>query len=92
MKQKAGKLRYDLIPPLLLQELARVFTFGADKYDDDDWIQAVEDDPRAYKDATMRHWESYRMGESHDSESHIHHLSHGMTNMGILLYNELKEE
>lgn len=36
-KDDAGKLRFDLIPVYPLEELARVYTLGAGKYDDHNW-------------------------------------------------------
>lgn len=36
-KNDEGKLRFDLIPVYPLEELARVYTLGAGKYDDHNW-------------------------------------------------------
>ena len=36
-KDDDGKLRYDLIPPLALEEVVRVLTFGAEKYGPNNW-------------------------------------------------------
>ena len=37
IKNDEGKLRFDLIPVYPLEELARVYTLGAGKYDDHNW-------------------------------------------------------
>jgi hypothetical protein len=36
-KYDGGKLRYDLIDAYALEQLAAVYTFGAKKYEDDNW-------------------------------------------------------
>lgn len=37
LRYNNGKLRYDLLEPFALQELVRVFTKGAEKYEDNNW-------------------------------------------------------
>lgn len=37
----AGKLRWDLIPPDALEELVRVYTKGAEKYDARNWEKGM---------------------------------------------------
>ena len=37
LKHDQGKLRFDLIPPEALIELAKVLTYGASKYNDRNW-------------------------------------------------------
>ncbi len=41
VKDDLGKIRYDLIPPDALEELARVYTFGAGKYADRNWEKGL---------------------------------------------------
>jgi hypothetical protein len=77
-KDDAGKRRYDLVPPVALAAVADVLTFGAEKYDPENW-RRVPDAPRRYLAAIMRHVEAYRAGERLDPESGLHHLAHAVT-------------
>ena len=36
-KFDGGKLEYGLVPPLALKEMVKVLTFGAQKYERDNW-------------------------------------------------------
>lgn len=72
--KKGQKLeRFDLIPVHPLEELARVYGKGAQKYDDDNWRKGYS--WRLSFGAMMRHaWKFWR-GESIDSETGCHHLA-----------------
>ncbi|MGL5567497.1 MAG: dATP/dGTP diphosphohydrolase domain-containing protein [Plesiomonas sp.] len=88
MKFDGDKLRYDLVPPSAVKALADVFTYGARKYKPHNWQEV--DEPNRYVAALYRHLEAYRMGETHDQESGLHHLAHAMTNCAILLHFDFK--
>lgn len=83
-KFDTGKLRYDLIPPKMMEGLAEVLTFGAAKYGDNNWRAMKEEDLYRTVAATMRHFEAYRSGEIHDPESGMPHLWHVMANITFL--------
>lgn len=83
MKFDGDKLRYDLIPPSAMEALASVLTFGARKYEPNNWRNCKELD--RYVAATMRHFEAYRAGEFFDSDSGYPHLWHAMTNLAFLI-------
>ena len=76
-KFDGGKLEYGLLPPHALKEVVKVLTFGAQKYDRDNW-QKVPDSKRRYFDALQRHVWAWKEGEEFDPESGIHHLAHAM--------------
>ena len=42
MKYDSGKPRYDLLPPELLEEAAKVLTFGAQKYEPRNWEAGMD--------------------------------------------------
>lgn len=84
-KYDEGKLRYDLVPVEAHEALAEVFTYGATKYDDNNW-QSVETE--RYIAAMFRHINAWRKGESFDFESGLHHLKHALTNVAIILWQE----
>lgn len=90
IKFDSDKLRYDLIPPEVLEELAEVLTHGAEKYDDNNWQNLEDFDVRFYA-ALMRHLEAWRAGIHLDSESGLLHLSQALTNCAFLLWKEIKK-
>jgi len=90
MKEDEGKLRYTLIPPSSLKEIARVLEFGAKKYAPNSWA-TVPNALERYTDAIYRHLEAWRSGETHDPESGLHHLSHAACNAVFITHLALKE-
>jgi len=82
-----GKIRYDLIPPKPIEELAKVFTYGSLKYDSDNWRKGM----RWRKNVIgplKRHLEKWIRGEKHDNESGLLHLSHVLWNVCALMEYE----
>jgi len=84
-----GKPRYGLLPPLALQEMARVLTHGAEKYDAGNW-KHVPDSLERYFDALQRHVWAWKMGEKLDPDSGIHHLAHALANVAFLYEHDVK--
>ena len=72
-----GKPRYGLIPPLALAEMVKVLTFGAQKYEPNNW-KYIDSAKERYFDAMERHVWAWKSGEQLDPESGIHHLAHAM--------------
>lgn len=71
--QKGVKLeRYDLIPAEALQELARHYGRGSEKYTDNNWRKGYEWS-KSYA-ALMRHIQAFWMGEDMDEETGSPHL------------------
>ncbi|NJO17714.1 MAG: hypothetical protein HC877_18850 [Thioploca sp.] len=85
------KIRFDLIPFDVLQEVAKVFTFGANKYSVDNW-KNVENYKDRYFAAVMRHLASWRMNELKDKESKLYHLAHAATCIFFLLWFDMKNK
>ena len=73
VKFDGQKLRYDLIPVMPLEELAKVYTFGAIKYGDRNWEKGFT--WCRCLAAAMRHLFEFCKGEDVDSDSGCHHLS-----------------
>lgn len=84
-KLDSGKLRMDLIPPVAIKELARVLTYGAEKYGPNNWHNV---DSERYKAALLRHIIEWMDGEECDQESGLKHLSHALCNVAFLLHKE----
>ena len=73
-KDDHGKLRFDLIPPGALKELAAVYTVGASKYGDRNWEQGLAWG-RVFA-ALQRHLWAFWGGEELDPEDGLSHLAH----------------
>lgn len=76
-KYDGGKVRYELLPPFALEDVAKVLTFGSQKYEDDNW-RVVPEAKRRYMGALKRHIEEYRMGRIFDSETGLPHMAHAI--------------
>lgn len=74
-KDDLGKLRYDLIPPMAMEELARNYTYGANKYGDNNWLIGEGLDRKRVVGAMFRHLWAWLAGEDRDEESGSHHLA-----------------
>jgi hypothetical protein len=88
-KFDGGKLEYGLLPPLALEETVKVLTFGAQKYEPDNW-QFVPDSKRRYFDALQRHVWAWKQGEKDDKESGLPHLAHAMCCLMFLYEHDVK--
>jgi hypothetical protein len=66
--------RFDLLPFDALEEIARVYGFGATKYADDNWLKGYS--WRLSAGAMLRHIAKFMVGEDRDIESGCHHLAH----------------
>jgi hypothetical protein len=72
-KDDTGKLRYDLLPPVPLAEVAKVYTIGAQKYADRNWEKGLQWG-RVYA-ALQRHANVWWAGERNDPADGQHHLA-----------------
>lgn len=85
------KNRVDLLPPLALQRIAEIFTFGANKYSSWDWSKGLSFS-RLYG-ALLRHVFAWFRGERNDPESGKSHLYHaGCCIMMLIEMNELRPD
>lgn len=82
-RDNAGKVRYDLLPYDALHEITLVFTYGALKYDDDNWRKGLG--WRATIGSCMRHLTSWMRGENTDPETGLSHLAHAAANCMMLI-------
>ena len=74
-KDDEEKQRWDLLPLNAVELVVAVLTFGARKYDDDNWRKVVNS-RRRYFAAALRHLKSWRAGERFDDETGLPHLAH----------------
>lgn len=87
-KFDGGKLEYGLLPSQALKATVDVLTFGAQKYDRDNW-KHVPDSQRRYFDALQRHVWAWKEGEILDPESGKHHLAHAICCLMFLLEKDV---
>lgn len=90
-KFDSNKLEYGLLPPYALEATVDVLTFGAQKYERENW-KKVPDSKRRYFDALERHVWAWKKGERFDPESGKHHLAHAMCCLMFLLEKDLFTE
>lgn len=84
MKYDAGKLGYDLIDDAAEAEFVAVLTYGAVKYDPDNWA-LVDDAERRYYAAARRHMAADRRGEIFDEEHGLLALAGAICDLHFLL-------
>lgn len=90
-KYDSGKPHWDLLPLSAVEPMVQVLTFGATKYDANNW-QSLPDYENRYFAACMRHLRAYQSGELVDGESGLSHLAHAMTNIMFLIHKQQKDE
>ena len=84
---------WSLLDLNILEDMVKVLTFGAKKYERDNWKYVDQGEDRYYA-AMMRHMIAHRSGEKLDPESGLPHLAHGMcclTFLSWLNQNEKEE-
>ena len=89
-KHDSGKPLMGAVPPNALLAVARVLTFGAEKYGRDNWRQ-VENAESRYLDAALRHINAYQRGELADPESGESHLAHAVCSLMFMLEMQKRE-
>jgi len=76
-KHDSAKPRYDLLPPIAIDLMAQVMTFGAKKYKPEGW-RTVDNAIQRYQAALLRHSFAMLRGEVLDPESGLPHAAHAM--------------
>lgn len=82
-KYDCGKVRMDLIPLDVVENVGKVLTYGAQKYSDNSW-QNLPDFWKRYKAALLRHLTAIDKGELIDPESGLPHIDHVLCNTVFL--------
>jgi hypothetical protein len=78
--------RWDLFPFDALDEVARVYAFGARKYADDNWLKGYA--WRLSLGALLRHISRWACGEDRDPETGCLHLAHAAWHcLALLTFN-----
>lgn len=81
------KIRLELFSPWFIEEMGRVLTSGAVKYDDHNWAKGIS--TTRLVGAALRHVYAYLKGERNDSEWGYHHLAHAACCCMFLVHQDL---
>ena len=87
-KFDGGKTQFGLMPPFALTEFADVLTYGAKKYNPENW-KWVPDAKRRYFDAAMRHMWAWKCAAKNDPETDLHHMAHAMCCLAFIIDIEM---
>lgn len=83
-KYDSSKSSHDLLPFEALDEVAKVLTYGASKYDRGNWANGLKHSRLI--SAAYRHLGQYNSGEDVDQETGLSHVAHAACNLLFLLY------
>jgi hypothetical protein len=90
LKFDAQKPRMDLLDAHAIEQLAMVLTFGAEKYEAQNWRKGIARGRLIA--AALRHLFTYLKGEDRDPESGLSHVAHAMCCCMFLLGLEHRPE
>jgi len=86
-KDGVTKPQFSLIPQHAILEVAKVFTYGAKKYNAYNYSKGEKN--ITYTDAAMRHINQYLLGKDNDDETGLSHLAHAVSNLLMIIDNEI---
>jgi len=89
LKYDGEKPKMHLLPPKAINEVAKVLTFGARKYDEENW-RKLEDLQSRYSSGALRHIFAHLDSEDLDPESGLSHLAHAICCLLFKLEIELE--
>ena len=89
MKFDGEKPDYSLVPFAALDEVVKVLTYGAKKYDRFNWEKVER---HRYEAAALRHISAYMQGEKYDPETGINHMAHAVCSLMFLTEFDLKDQ
>jgi hypothetical protein len=86
-----GKASMSLIPADALMEVGRVFEFGKQKYDANNWRKGIKYE--RLLSAADRHLKKYcsHLHSDMDDESSINHVAHAIANLLMVLQFDLEK-
>ena len=88
IKYDSAKPKMNLLPPKAILEVAKVLTFGAEKYDAENW-RKLDDLQNRYTAGALRHIFAHMDGEKLDSETGLSHMAHALCCLLFKLEDEL---
>jgi len=88
-KFDSTKPKMYLLPPKATVEVSKVLTFGAEKYDEENW-RHLENAQNRYSGGALRHIFAHLDGELKDEETDCSHLAHAICCLMFKLELELE--
>ena len=79
------KVKMQLLDPTFLEEVAKVFTFGAEKYGENNYKKGLH--VSRCLGALDRHLKSFKVLEDNDPETGLSHLAHAACCLQMIYYN-----
>ena len=89
IKYDGKKPKMHLLPPKAILEVAKVLTFGAQKYDEENW-RKLDNLQARYSSGALRHIFAHIDKEELDPESGLSHLAHAICCLLFKLEIELE--
>jgi len=89
VKYDGEKPKMHLLPPKATLEVAKVLTFGANKYDEENW-RKLDNLQSRYTSGALRHIFAHIDNETLDPESGLSHLAHAICCLLFKLEIELE--
>lgn len=83
LKFDSEKPDLTMVPPELVEAVAKVMGYGAKKYGRGNYLNGMEH--HRVLAAAMRHINQFLRGQEFDSESGLPHLHHAVTNLAFLI-------
>ena len=80
-----------LLPPKAMIEVSKVLTFGAEKYDEENW-RHLDNLQNRYTGGALRHLFAHMDGEINDPETNYSHLAHAICCLLFKLEIELEKD
>jgi len=90
IKYDSDKPRMYLLPPKAITEVSKVLTFGAIKYDEDNWKE-LDNLQKRYTGGALRHIFASMGGEDLDCETGYYHEAHAICCLLFKLEAKLNE-
>ena len=90
LKYDGEKPMMHLLPPKAINEVAKVLTFGAQKYDEENW-RKLDNLQSRYTSGALRHIFAHIDSETLDTESGLSHLAHAICCLLFKLEIELED-
>lgn len=89
MKYDTKKAQWNLLPYDAVEEVVKIMTYGAAKYEPNNWKKV---EPERYVAAMMRHLTAHMKGELLDDESGFLHAAHMACNALFILWLTLNKK
>jgi len=84
-----GKVRYDLLPPNALEEIALTLQYAVESGKYEEWSWMTEKRPWTYYfSSALRHMWKWFCNERNDSETDRHHLAHAAARLMFLIEHD----